>query len=764
MQVAIVHQQAADDQMTRSRPSSTDPAPGRKAASGRSSPGQAARVLAGQKPGRSGKPRSTPMHAFLLWIAVSMAALAVASATFLVVAAPTDLVRDQIIAEVRERTGRDLTVAGGTSLTMFPSMGISLHDVSLSQPSGMGGEPMVHVAEMDVKIPLWPLLRGEMKVEQLVIRRPVLALRIDREGRRNWEFRRPREGDSGPARGAGGGLGGSSELQKLALANVRIEDGTVRYVDERRQFREEITGLHLELSLESLASPLEAEGDLTLRGEKVDFRGRLDSLATLMAGSPSHLTVRLSGQPAEADYEGTFSTAPVTRLAGQLTVKSGSLRGLAAWAGTPFRDDEADGPLSLSGKLETTATSIALTDADGDFGSTKARGFAVFENRDGARPRISADLRLSALDLGRWLIDAGNRSGTSAKRNDGKPPTSGEAGPPRTIDDLLKGTTADEPQVRGFLARHGWSEVQLDTAFLSRADADLKLHIDRLSYRDIIAADARITATLVDRVLDATINDMQLYEGSGRGTIRLDASGASTAVETDLRLDDISALELLRDAAEFDWIAGKGDVSLTLMGQGRSEREIVETLDGKAEFAFANGALVGIDVPGIIRNLQEGRVPRLERDASDRTGFSELAASFAIKNGIAENRDLRLVSSLVRVTGGGAADLPRRTLDYTIRPKLLSPAPTQDNGQKFAGIELPIRISGPWDRPSYSADVDAVLQNPGDVVEAAKEIGKQFKGKKLKDALRDLLGDDNDENGSGSKPKARDLLRQFLKP
>src|SRR5690606_2390853 len=119
-------------------------------------------------------------------------------------------------------------------------------------------------------------------------------------------------------------------------------------------------------------------------------------------------------------------------------------------------------------------------------------------------------------------------------------------------------------------------------------------------------------------------------------------------------------------------------------------------------------------------------------------------------------------SALVQVTGSGTADLPRRTLDYTVRPKLLTGSTTSGD-KPPAGLELPVQITGSWDDPKYTADIDSVLKNPDNVVEAVRDIRRRLKGKKLGEALDDLLGGGN-EDDDGKKPKARDLLRQFLKP
>ena len=54
--------------------------------------------------------------------------------TFLLVAAPVDLVRDRLIEQVKSRTGRDLVVSGPTSLVFFPRLAISLGERRRSRP------------------------------------------------------------------------------------------------------------------------------------------------------------------------------------------------------------------------------------------------------------------------------------------------------------------------------------------------------------------------------------------------------------------------------------------------------------------------------------------------------------------------------------------------------------------------------------------------------------------------------------------------------
>ncbi len=101
---------------------------------------------------------------------------------------PTDYIRREIIARVKAETGRDLTIGGGASFTIFPSLGLRLSGVSLSAPAGMGGEPLLKAANFDVGVRLLPLLRQEIVVDRLELNEPVFSLRVDADGRRSWDM------------------------------------------------------------------------------------------------------------------------------------------------------------------------------------------------------------------------------------------------------------------------------------------------------------------------------------------------------------------------------------------------------------------------------------------------------------------------------------------------------------------------------------------------------------------------------------------------
>ena len=91
---------------------------------------------------------------------LALLCLGLGAVAFLVVAAPIHLIRDRVVEVMRERAGRELVVAGGTSVSLFPKVTVALGDVSLAAPQDMPGEPTLSVGALEVEVGYWSLLPG----------------------------------------------------------------------------------------------------------------------------------------------------------------------------------------------------------------------------------------------------------------------------------------------------------------------------------------------------------------------------------------------------------------------------------------------------------------------------------------------------------------------------------------------------------------------------------------------------------------------------
>jgi len=712
------------------------------------------------------------------WLALAgygglvLGCLVLAAATFLVVAAPVDLVRDRLVQQVKARTGRDLVVSGPTSLVLFPQPAIALANVSFSAPPGMGGEPTLTVGSMEAQLGFASLLTGQVGARRVVLTRPAIELRVDAQGRRSWDLATSKLPPEVSAAGGGGSPSPpaaadtrrseerstniAAALESLAPTSVRIVDGTIRYIDEQSGARHDIDALALDITMRDGAGPLEIKGSLGWRGERLAFEGTLSELRALLEERRARLSLKFAGQPIEASYDGAVGAGPGgLALEGNFSLKAPSVQALGTWMGKPIAPGRDAGALSLSSSLTGGSGRMALANVAATLGDTTLSGDLTVESRP-VRPYASGSLRLTQLDLGRILTRPGPASAAAPRQPNPAAPSGSRQGDP--IDDILRrnDTPAQAPQVRGFSKRAGgvadWSDDIIDLAPLGLADADLELSADSLIYKDVKTGPTRLSLQLKDNVAKLTLDEMQLYGGRGRGLLTLDGSGQAPATTADLKLVGVSAQPLLKDALGFEWLEGQGTITLALAGQGNSERQIVGTLRGKVDMATANGAIDAIDVPKILHGLEQGRFTGLRLAPGEKTPFSEFAGTFNIANGVADNQDLRLVSTNLRVTGAGSFNLPARTLDYTVRPKVSMTGGGERAVINVQNVEIPVRIVGSWDKPNIS------VAGQEQLVETVKEIGKNLKSKDVQDALKGLLG------GDGQQPvKPRDLLDKLLK-
>ncbi len=719
-----------------------------------------------------------------------LVALAAGAVAFALYALPANFVRDRMIAEVKARTGRDLVVAGPARFTIYPSIGVSLADVTLSPPPGMAGQPFVKMAGLDASVPLLPLLKREVKVDRLVLHAPVFNLAVDGQGRKSWEFAANVEEAApvrlaqapSPASDAPGGLPSDANpaaarpaavarIDKLALGDVRIEDGTVHYSDARTGAAQEIKSLNVDVDLPAISSPLTAKGSLAWRARKVDFDGKLNSLKSVLDDVPAKVAVAISAEAVAANFDGSASFKDAIDAEGAVVLRSPSLRSLAQWLGSALPPSRGFGALDAKGDMRATGSTVTLSNAQIALDGATATGQIAVET-GAERPQVKSTLRISALDLNLYATDASAASAAPPSPNTQKvPAATTDNTKPQSIDDLLaREPAAPGPKVKGFTQRAGWSEEPIDLAILGLVDADAKLSVGKILVRDIKVGQSALTVALKNRVLKTTLDDVRLYEGQARGFITVDASaGRSASIGGNVALEGISALPFLKDAAAIDWLAGKGRVQLALAGQGANQREIIETLNGKADIAFADGAIVGLNIPQMVRGLGQGRIGDLKSAPTEKTDFSELAATWTVQRGVAQNQDLRLVSPLLRITGAGNVMLPAREVDYTVRPKLVASLTGQGGAQNLSGLEIPVRIHGSWAKPKLTPDLAGVFKDPNKAVETIKEIGKQFKGKNAKEIVNELLGDNSTQGNSqpsgeksSTKEAAKKLLDQLL--
>ena len=702
----------------------------------------------------------------LIVLIVVVVMLGAAAVAFLV---PTDYIRDQIVSLVEQQTGRMLAVKGETSFSLYPNIGVNMGDVTLSNPPGMEAGSTLQIAALNLNLKLLPLIGGQVEVDRFVLTRPVFNLQIDRAGRRNWDLERRADLDAPARRTALHGRairaqagGGASMFQDLSLGDVRIEDGVLQFSDQRSGAQHRADAINLTLALASLSEPFDAVGDLVWRDQKVAIDAELATLQSLMQNQPTKMQLMVDAAPLKGTFKGQVVLGDSFRLTGQTSGESPSVRALARWLGTGVPAATGFGPASVEGTVDATPQAVAFSKMRLGLDGMTGEGDAQIR-LDTARPYLKATLRLDKIDVNPYLGEGRSAAAPAPRARQAAPVVAQPKGPapsPKSdqslsdfiqdLDQQDQGSKSDRaPQVRG------WSQTAFNFAGLRLLDADLNLTAGQLLYQRLKVGRSAVVASLRSGVLTSDLREMQLYNGRGSGRITLNAAQAVPGLNATFNVDRVEALPLLRDAMEFDWISGRARFTLNLAGRGRSQSEMVRSLNGNGSFEFTNGAIEGLNIPQMLRGLQGGQLQGWNRAERMKTDFSRMTGTYTMQNGIARNDDLDLIGPLLRMKGAGIVDFPRERIDYTIEPRVVASLQGQGGERDLEGLEIPVKIEGSWDNPKFKPDVERLLQNPEKTIESVKKLRDKFKDlKESKDVgklLNQFLGQGQGQTSQGGE-------------
>ncbi len=280
-------------------------------------------------------------------------------------------------------------------------------------------------------------------------------------------------------------------------------------------------------------------------------------------------------------------------------------------------------------------------------------------------------------------------------------------------------------------------EQPIDLSPLKPLDLDGSLKVGQLQVNNIKAANVRVDLRAKDGKLTVDPLSANLYEGSTKGAISVDANSNRFVVKQSLT--GIAIGPLLRDAAQKDVLEGKGNVALDVTTQGNLVSAMKKALNGKAQLALKDGAIKGIDLAGAVRSAKSmfgGKDAEGAASRSEQTDFSELTASFDIKDGVAHNEDLSLKSPFIRVTGAGDVNIGANSLDYVVKTAIVGSMAGQ-GGKELAelkGFTVPVRVFGPFTAMKYKVQLSQMFAGK-EQQEAVKATVKEVAQKELEKLL-----------------------------
>jgi len=649
------------------------------------------------------------MNKLFKWILIGGGGLvAVIIAVLLIIPIFVDVqkYKPQIEKQITQVTGRPFSVGDDLTFSLFPWAGVSFSNLKLGNLAGFKEKQFVTIKSFDVRLKLIPLLSGEIEIKRFVVDEPRIVLVKKKDGRVNWAFPQAKGGEAAsaspeaPQTPTSEKSAGEFPIKALVVGEFAITNGNVLWSDRAGGMQKEISGITLQLENVSLDRPITIAFSAVVDKQPLSLDGKIGPVGkNLLTGSiPVDLTINALKQLA-VDLKGRIDNpagSPAFDL--DIEIDEFSPRKLLAALGPSMpvatTDPKVLNSLAVKCHVKGTPEKVAvsegrmtLDDSRFDF-SVKAGAFS--------RPDIVFDFSLDQIDLDRYLPPPP----PEAEKKQGK---GGSAGAAAGEDEKGKTPAGDVKKTMG-------PQKKTDYTPLRRLVLNGAAKIGKLKVKNARIQDISLKVTGKNGLFNIEPLTMTLYQGNV--SVRADLNVQKDVPKTSLsfQVKELQVNPLLKDVLKKDFLEGltRADVSIRMEGDGPDL--IKKTLNGKGNLMFNDGAIVGIDLAGMVRHVKDAFSGEAQSGPKPRTDFAELGVPFTIENGLVRTSKTYMKSPVIRLAAAGKAHLVKETLDFRVEPKFVATIKGQGDAQQHRGFSVPVLISGTFSKPEFQPDLEGILR------------------------------------------------------
>ena len=656
---------------------------------------------------------------------------------------PNDF-KPQLVQLVQEKTGRELSLPGDITLSVFPWLGVKTGALALGNAPGFGKQPLVSAEAAEVRVKLLPLLRKEVQLDTVALRGLVLNLAKDKSGQTNWAdlFSKNEKTEAkNPFAG----------LAALVIGGVNISDATVVWDDKTSGAHYALDKINLRTGALADNTPFDIEIEFALASKQPALsaqfsakgKGKIEIAQQHYQLQGVLLKAVLHGKNTDAKSALNLSARLNLEWPQQtLTLTDVKLSGLGVTASASFKGSQiVDAPV-FSGnvkvaELNPRALMTLLDIKQPATADPAALTRATIETQIGASAQ---QVRLSNLRL---RLDDTTATGSLNVSNLSSPQSVlALALDTLDLDRYLSPTQEGKKSAATPASVAAAAAGALPVELLRKLNLDATLRINKLKVKNLRLADALVVLAAHHGDIRLKPLSANLYQGKYSGGTHLDVRGKIPQLALDESLSGVQIGPLLKDLYGKDRLDGRATLSAKLTAQGATPEALKRTLSGNAAFTVTDGAVKGVNIARLLRETRA----KLKGDAvapdntPNQTDFSELSATLTLVNGVARNDDLAAKSPLLRVSGRGQADLVREQMDYLISAAVVGTLEGQDGKAltELKGLTIPVHISGPFSSLSYRPDINAMI---GDTAKTKVQQKLDDKKQELRDRLQDKLKD-----------------------
>jgi AsmA protein len=574
--------------------------------------------------------------------------------------------KPQIIQSVKDSKQRTLKLDGDIKLHFFPSIGVSLSKVWLSE--FQSEQEFVSVDSASVSLKLLPLLAKQLVVDEVAVSGVKAQLIKFKNGKTNLDDLLGKETvPTAPAPAAATGA-----PMKFDIASVRLDKTDLSYRDEVAGASYSVKDLllqtgrivngtptridfaaHIQSSKPKLDIAAQIRTTLTFDLEKNEYQVQgLDLQANGAALDMTNLVVKAGGDASVHPAVQEFSMNKFTFTASGVKGKDHFEARLDAPGLTLTKNKFVGNNIALNAKLDgalgnlvanlslpaiegnsrvfkisTLQLDVNLKQPEQSFnvkfsspvtGSIEAQQFNLSDirlalNATGDKlpnKSISSELKGKAqADLGRQNIEANLAGGLLQSQIKATLAIKNFNVPMIRYDLEIDQFDADPylPKKTAAAAEKDKSknaepEQPFDLSALKTLNLEGSLRIGSLKAANIKVAQLRVDVKAKNGMLSIAPLSAKLYQGSIEGKASINAVTSGFAINE--KLTGIDIAPLMKDAVDLQLAEGRGNIVLDLTSQGNTVSGLKKALNGKAAVDLANGAIKGIDLSKLVQGVQ----------------------------------------------------------------------------------------------------------------------------------------------------------------
>jgi len=693
--------------------------------------------------------------------------------------------KDEIRKLARDKAHIELTLNGDIGWSLFPWLGLELHDASIATLQNPK-TPFADLQMLGLSVRVLPLLRREVQMSDVRVEGLNLTLTRDENGHGNWQDigkRLPKE----PAVGeeTAGNIANptpepqskpdkAERLVKLDIDSLTVNNASVHFSDVKSG--RELTAESIQLStgpihdgidipvkltaflgtnLPNLRARTELSGDLRieralrhyqltdlkvsgdasgdpLQGKTVNYAAQgnlnLDLAANVADVSNLKLTVnqlRALGDLSARD----LNTEP--KITGGLSIAQMDLRAFMAGINQPL-PAMGDGSLSqfeMVARLDGTPNSLALNELAAKLdGSSFTGSLAV---TDFAKQAVRVQLKADTFNADRYMKPKSAEASSAGAARDAEV---------KTTEATAIGGAGDTP-LPNAPTQFAWSnDPLLPVERLRKLDLQADLSFGKLTLNQWPIDDASLKAQGQGGLITLENLSGGLYDGSfsTKGSLDVRPDKPLLALQTQLTRVPVEHFIKGKEGSTPP-VRGLMTLNSNLTGTGNSQQAVMNSLNGTANFVLNDGVLVNANLE---QQLCQG-IATLNRKAlsgtphGKDTPFQELKGSLVIHDGVASNQDLKASIPGLAVDGNGDIDLRVLGMDYHVGvliqgDKSDMPDPACQVNERFAAIEWPLRCRGPIELGAKACRIDR---------DEMGKVAAKVAGDRITEKLEEKFGD-----------------------